>query len=945
MQMKKNTKSKDKNKDFVTDSLVVIGSLLVMVFSLFMFFTNLYKTFTRTDKEEIATITFKYKAVQRKFIDSAVWDRPIHHSPVYNGDIIRTSPDAEATIEFKDLSMIKLGSSTMVQVFKDKEKEESSVNLASGAVAVQTATSSKMVVNSSESSITVDSDSALRADKSDEKKLKLIVEKGEASVLNELETGEAEVLKAGQVNEIIDNTVEGDAAVPTATGSITMITPANNLKILNQRQNGVPAEVLFKWHSTFDKNEELVLETSTDKNFTRNIEKFPINEIEEKILKPKSGYFYWRAYSAKKGFADSSAASGKLMVLSAPSPKLLSPKVDTVFTFKHELPPINFIWEGNEFAGAYLLEIADNPQMTSPKFSQNSNITSLSVSGLSEGKWYWRVSPQYFLGLEFEAEKSPVYSFGIEKTEDIPPAEFIAPERFGDKSKGKNLNFSWSVVSEAKKYNIKISKSSDMSNPIFEGESNTNNFELSKDIKDLENGEYYLTVSSLGKNGDVLSTTEPQKFIARDTDLILRSIFPPNGYTIADTFCVDTRFTWKSNFPGNHKFQVSSKKDFSDIILEEVTPKTAISGINLKEGSWYWRVVGDTTEKLVSDVKQVIVAPPLSRPELVNASGRISIVKGERNKIQWKPLRGIDYYQVKVLLPGRDAAPLYEDLFITKNEIDLDLQNIADGTYIISVQGFSTPTAMSTRRYSLAVDHYTLFKHIKPVELVYPVGRTRLSGVSAALKNPVFKWKTHEPPGSSQLIIEKSQGRGAWKSIAKIDNPQTTAEGPKLAPGSYRWILKATTVDGLDISSRNDGRFIVSPIPPLPKPKILAPAHKAVFNADYFKKNKSITISVGKVKNGTHYIIEIYTPDKKKKIFSKLIQDKKNNSDRISVEFKKLSVLTSGNFIIEAKAQRRKDGDEEEIFQNGLIRTAIFKIDLPQIKKVNTHDTGILYGK
>ena len=98
MKTRKNTKSNPSSSNRGADIVVVALSLLIVFFSSYLFVQSLNRTFSRSDKTPVATVTFKYKAVQRRFLDRAVWDRPQQHSPVYNGDTIRTAPSAEATI-------------------------------------------------------------------------------------------------------------------------------------------------------------------------------------------------------------------------------------------------------------------------------------------------------------------------------------------------------------------------------------------------------------------------------------------------------------------------------------------------------------------------------------------------------------------------------------------------------------------------------------------------------------------------------------------------------------------------------------------------------------------------------------------------------------------------------------------------------------------------------
>ena len=104
------------------DIAVVVLSLAAVAFTAQVFYRDVNKTLERSDKVPVASVSYKYKSVQRKFLDRSVWDRPAQYSPVYNGDIIRTAPSSEATIYFPDQNIISVGANTMIQIFKQAQK-------------------------------------------------------------------------------------------------------------------------------------------------------------------------------------------------------------------------------------------------------------------------------------------------------------------------------------------------------------------------------------------------------------------------------------------------------------------------------------------------------------------------------------------------------------------------------------------------------------------------------------------------------------------------------------------------------------------------------------------------------------------------------------------------------------------------------------------------------
>ena len=101
--MKKKTRlSSARNNLTIPFYTALVVCVLGAFFSSRQFYYNFFRSLTKLNEEPIATITFKYKTAQRKFLARVVWDRLRQNSPVYNGDTIHTSELSEATIWFKD---------------------------------------------------------------------------------------------------------------------------------------------------------------------------------------------------------------------------------------------------------------------------------------------------------------------------------------------------------------------------------------------------------------------------------------------------------------------------------------------------------------------------------------------------------------------------------------------------------------------------------------------------------------------------------------------------------------------------------------------------------------------------------------------------------------------------------------------------------------------------
>ena len=925
MKTKRNMTFNPKTNSKFLDLVVVIVSLAVIFFDLFFFVKELNRTFERMDTP-IATIEYKYKTVQRKFNDRAVWDRPVQNSYLYNGDTIRTANEASATIHFlgnEDAgNVVEVDSNTMVQIFA--KNEESELNLNSGSVSAKTA-NNNLHLKSDNADINIEKGSVLHVQKGDAESLQLAVEEGSVSVTGST-SGETEVLEAGSVLQ------QGKEA------KLVVISPGKNTRLLNQSRDDLGIDIKFKWQSSFSGNEEIFLETSPLSNFSVDTKRYDVRGLKEFTVKHDSGALHWRL-SAKAGAESEETVSGKVTVIKAPAPVNLLPEAEKTFAYNTNPPHIRFLWEGNELSSYYTVEIADNKNMENPKVVKNSSTESFSLSELTEGTWYWRVLPKYGFDSSFKAQASDVSIFQIKKTEEGEKPKLLHMKKVMDTSKGKGLTFSWKPNLDAAKYRVKIARDKAMSDVLINDIVITSYLDLKEASKLLPNGEYFMTVASLDAKENEIGISDVASFITMDSEIILRAVFPPNDYSLLQPLTGDTFFTWKSNFDSEQFFQVSDTEDFKKLTVNKSTKGLGVDGITLPEGKWYWRVCTELDGKLyTSDIKKLNVIPLLDKPELENAKKSIVIVPGRKSKFNWKPIEGADYYQVKLTdrIPG--SKPFYEDLYASKTEIEIAMGKFEDGDYILNIQAFANATLTSSRKFGLSQAHGFTAKHLKPVELLKPAEGAKIDGIEAALNPSQAEWSSVYPPVGVEFILEKV---GVRAPVFALKDAGYKVQLPPLASGKYRWKVIAETEDGFDISSEKYSAFTVLPIPPLPKARFVFPGEKEVLGIPFFSSHRSIVFKWKPVDKATHYVMKIYN-EKNKVIASTEIKAKSGAEDLV-YEFKDLSRLSRGAFFIEVIAERRLDSGL--VFQTGTPSRKRFDIDLPKKDNVETDETGVLYGR
>ena len=140
--MKKKRSTRSRAKDLLVTLLCLSGATI----SLWLFWKDFTAVLEKLNDTPIATVTWKYKAAQRKFSDRLIWDRLQQDSLVYNGDTIRTAAGAETTVTFEH-SELQLGENTIIQIQVDTDGM-TSVNLSGGNLSANASSGSNMQLRS-----------------------------------------------------------------------------------------------------------------------------------------------------------------------------------------------------------------------------------------------------------------------------------------------------------------------------------------------------------------------------------------------------------------------------------------------------------------------------------------------------------------------------------------------------------------------------------------------------------------------------------------------------------------------------------------------------------------------------------------------------------------------------------------------------------------------------
>ena len=296
MEKRKNTKLR------AIDLLVILVCLFGIVLNIALFWRDLNKTLTKLYEEHIATVTYKYKAAQRKFVDRVLWDRLRQEAPVYNGDIIRTADLSQARITFLDGQYIELFENTLAQVFWDKKGVL--VDFAGGDININSHVGKNaFVLSSGNNRIEVAAGGMLNAKKGGksgagtdaDQPLNVMLFEGYATLTSA--SGDMQNITAGSaLSFMMDGSQD---SIPM----VAVLSPIPGTQVLNSSFEPYP--VHFTWKANnFSDGETVYIEVSQDTSFKRPVYSSEIRTGTQAEVPISSGAYWLRVYPSSYKDAD-----------------------------------------------------------------------------------------------------------------------------------------------------------------------------------------------------------------------------------------------------------------------------------------------------------------------------------------------------------------------------------------------------------------------------------------------------------------------------------------------------------------------------------------------------------------------------------------------------------------------------------------------------------------
>ena len=949
-----------KNSLFVPFIVTVLFCLFGAAANIWLFCRSYFMAMSRLDQTPIATITFKYKAAQRKFIDRNLWTRLVQNSPVYNGDTLHTGELSEATVHFTDGNELELSQNTMAQVFLHEDQSFGAELTEGSAVIDSSGAENGMSFSVGGTSVEIQQGASVAAEIA-----------GDAAqgggVALRLLNGSASVEGAALSQE--------DAVILGKNGSVKALplsvkSPRPDQKFLFHEGKATP--VKFSWKSVrLEEDEDLLLEICDKKDFAEPARRIYANGLNDLTVDLEGGAWYWRLQSVNKGTTEvrnrERAASGRLQALYSPAPDLITPVNDYVYYYRTRNPSVRLIWSDSQYATSYLLEISKRKDMKQPVVSQRSATTSSIISTLSAGTYYWRVTPFFTVNKVGLAAPSQAREFTIERRGELNAPQLLSPAANGSVDISTEVgpaHFSWKNENEAASYRVKIFREGRASNPLINQVTSKNFLEVLPANVSLGEGKWYWSVAQIDDEGNESKASEERMFYAQRGKLFVRTIEPQEGYRVANTFAADMKFTWKQNLPGDfvNTLQVSTSPNFTTLVYQARVVGNSASSIAFAESRYYWRIHSKNDAGMILDTqpKSFEVLPQLDAPTVLAPLGRAVVHPDSPYAFKWQDVDGADFYKLAIYRQS-DGELVYEDnLYQLGVEIPMyDAPGFTDRSvyrYELQARANAVEGKGSRRNGRLAEGNFLLVK-IRPVDVVSPARDSVIEGVDAVMKPLSVRWSSVEEPAKSQLVISKVDGKDRTPLLTYPAGVSFEQGRPKIPysmsielpdtfdAGNYELVVYAQTSDGYDISNtdvKNIGRFRITPVAPLNSIGSLSVTPRTM-NAEYLMVEtnpRNFTFAWSPVKDATHYLVQVN--DKRgKPILPRIEVSAKETSykfDFLAVEDEKIKEkLMNGTFQAAVQAVRKidtnKDGKVDKILQRSPVKTQNFSVDVGDPKK------------
>jgi hypothetical protein len=712
------------------------------------------------------------------------------------------------------------------------------------------------------------------------------------------------------------------------------------------------ANVRFSWNAVnYGEDEHTRLEIAQDKNFTRAVLSYDV-EASEITVPLAQGSWWWRVYPAGASQPNgaeitASNAPAKLSVVDSRPPVPIAPPQSAAFSYRTKPPEVRLTWTDTAEAAGYVVEVSQDASFANLRIQTQTGGTSFLCTDIAEGTWYWRVRPVFVGNFAGSVSGSQTASFAIGRKTNLTPPALTYPANgalFNVGAERQNSYFAWKRDPEAASYTINISRSRDLSSPVLTRAVRENFFTYGASETVLPEGAYYWSVTLTDSEGVNISS-EVFSFTAHKEEIFQRAVFPPEGYAIAENVLPETRFMWRTNVPAWMRFQVSLSRDFSTLLINELTSSESVMGKKLSAGRYYWRIAADTSSArsgahtVSADMLSGFVTEPqlfevleqFEKPQPISPLENTRVLPGAGVEFRWLPLKDAEHYLLRVY--NEKNALLFER--DTKDSsVAVNMSRYAAGNYYWTIQAMAEATPVKTKRTGQQLHTAFFMAAPKRVRLAGPAKNAEIK-FSTTEERGTARWESEEPLDSSRFVLSANPNPLAGTPLMSVTNPPREIQLIALDAGTYYWTVTAQS-QGFDVSAEAPFSFTVVPFDPFPPPERLKP-HGVVFGSEEIMNMQNMVFSWNPVAGANAYIFIL--EQQRANGTKEIARTKPQRQTTYTAE---LNVLDVGPFVWRVEAVRINAA--ERIERHGIAARGTFTINIQLPQEIKLYDTETLYG-
>lgn len=746
-------------------------------------------------REPVGTLIVKRRVAQRRFGDRVVWAPIDREEPVYSLDAIRTEAGSEAVIRLNDRTELFLAENTLIVL--DFSSGSGAVEFLEGSIiARRTEGASRLALRADGVELSLAAGTA-DLSRADGRALVMGVSEGSATV----RVGGGTPAAAGPVLMIVD----GQATAPPP--SPLPLSPApGSLEFGSGEEVGVR----FSWDPA-GLSGPFTIEASRSRDFIAR--EALDTDAAEAELSLGGGTWYWRVRDA----SGTASRTVGFRIVADRMPALLAPEPGALISYRGGASAVGLSWLPSDEATGYDYELASDAAFSAPAGGGMAGAAGVSLRGLPDGAYYWRVRARYDFGGGAVGAWSEPRSFSIARgVEPTPPrlvspaegAAFVVPRGGG----AVGSLFAWEPAPGASRSELAIwpRGAERGSEPSWSGPGSFVRLDFA-----AAPGEYLWSVRGVEADGSVSAWSEPRSVNLNPREAP-EPASPADGHTIESDGAVELSFLWR----GAPDARVAI---FGDRALTRLIASADGAGGRAilripGPGLYYW-AVADGPSAPFGPPRSLLIRAPLAAPTISSPArgAELSLRAGEELRLSWAPVDGADAYRV-VLRDG--AGALRFDAATETGELIVKAETLGPGRYSWSVRAVEESGGIQ-RLGPAASSSFSVGAVRIPAapSLSSPRNGATIEGLAAKRTGVRFSWRHDEPGVSFSFRLERVGGELVAERQLERSAELTL---PDPGPGEYRWVVSGRAADGAALPPAS-ASFKVAAIPPLASPTFREP--------------------------------------------------------------------------------------------------------------------------